>query len=249
MVVARAAGSSPALADRLAALGAEVEVVAATRIEPLDPARLHAALRRLEGYRWIAFTSQHAVRIVIEELTPAGVARSAFDRAGVIAVGPATARALAERGITTDIVPARFQAEAIVEALAARGDMAGSRLLYPAAEGARDVLAPGVRTLGAEVDVVPIYRSVADAAGAERLRGLQARGRVDLIVTTSGSSARTIASMLDAGASSAPPVASIGPVTSAVAREAGLRVAAEARNASADGLVEAIVAWARMGSR
>ena len=248
LLVSRPESSPPDLADRLRALGARVSAIATTRIEALDPEPLRRALRRLDAYRGILFTSRHAVRIVLGELRELEADQSVLARVEVIAIGPATAATLEQEGLPAGLVARRFTAEGILETLASRGPVSGWRLLYPAAAGAREVLPSGLRVRGAEVDVVPIYRSVAVQDAAVRVREMVARDEIDLIVVTSGSSARAVwDAVADAGAMLT--VASIGPATTAVARELGMHVAAEAREATVEGLVDAIIAWRSESSR
>lgn len=242
LLVSRPESSPPDLAERLRALGARVSAIATTRVEALDPEPLRRALRRLDAYRGVVFTSRHAVRIVLEELRALGVDQGVLARLEVIVIGPATAATLEQEGLPADLVARRFTAEGILETLASRGPVSGWRLLYPAAAGARDVLPLGLRARGAEVDVVPIYRSVAVQDAAVRVREMVSRHEIDLIVVTSGSSARAVWDAV-ADPSALIPVASIGPATTAVARDLGMHVAAEAREATVEGLVDAVVAW------
>ena len=83
----------------------------------------------------------------------------AFAGARVAAIGPGTARALAEHGIVADIVPERFVAEALVEALA---DTPVEHALVARAKEARDVIPDALRARGAQVDVLALYQTVAE---------------------------------------------------------------------------------------
>ena len=156
------------------------------------------------------------------------------------AIGPATADSLLARGVAADVKPARFVAEGVLEALQARDDVAGTRVLYATAEGARDILPRGLTALGARVDVVPLYRSVVERANAESLRRTFTEGALSLVTVTSASAVHALVDVVGAAVRCAP-VASIGPVTSAAAREAGLDVAVEAAQSTIPGLVDAIV--------
>ena len=80
---------------------------------------------------------------------------------------PGTARALAERGVLADVVPERFVAEALVEALA-DVDVEGARVLVARAAEARDVLPDALRERGAEVDVVALYETVRESPDEDR---------------------------------------------------------------------------------
>jgi uroporphyrinogen III methyltransferase/synthase len=118
-------------------------------------------------------------------------------------------------------------------------------VLLPRASEARDVLPEGLRALGAQVHVIPIYRTVLDGDGAARVAGRLRAGEIDLVTLSSSSTARFFVDAVGAEAAGAAPAASIGPVTSAAARALGLRVTVESERSTIPALVEAIVARAR----
>jgi uroporphyrinogen III methyltransferase/synthase len=243
ILVTRAHAQASALATRLSAAGADVVELPATRIEPLDPAPLGAALARLASYDWIVFTSQNAVELFWAGLRRAGRDARALAAARVAAIGPATADALLNHGVAADVTPARFVAEALLDALAARSDVAGTCVLYATAEGARDVLPKGLVALGTRVDVLPLYRSVPQHSSAEPLRAALSDGELSLATVTSASAVEALveATRGNLERMRRAPVASIGPVTSAAARAAGFDVVVEANQATIPSLVEAII--------
>jgi len=151
IVVTRATQQAPILSDKLRELGTEVIEMPATQIARLDLAPLRAAIDKIGDYNWLIFTSQNAVAIFWEQLL--GRARDARALAGlrIAAVGPATAGALLEHGITVDVLPERFVAEGLLEIMGARDDVAKSKVLYVTGEGARDVLPAGLREIGAHI--------------------------------------------------------------------------------------------------
>jgi len=132
-------------------------------------------------------------------------------------------------------------AEAVLEALAARGDVRGQRVLYVAAEGARPVLSDGMRALGCTVDVVTAYRAVPDGEGADTLRAALANGNVDAVTFASASAVRGYVDAVGAELARRAPAVTIGPVTSEAARAAGIAVVAESSTASIDALVATTV--------
>ena len=250
ILVTRARAQAGALSERLRELGADVLEAAATRVEPLDPAPLCEAIGRLgtaAGYEWVVFTSQNAVRLFWEQLRAAGRDARAFAGSTVCAVGPATGEALLAHGIAVDVVPERFVAEGVLEALAGRADVPGARVLYATADRARDALPQGLRDMKAEVEVVPIYRSVVEGTGADALRAALTEGAVDLVTFTSASAVRGFIAAVGPELASRAPAASIGPITTEAARAAGMTVAIEASESTIPGLVEAIVGAAERG--
>src|SRR2546426_12386913 len=149
---------------RSEALGADVVAAPMIRIQALaDLAPLRAALARLPSYAWVIFTSQNAVAVVCDHLPDWGLAARDLARVAVAAIGPATAAALERYGVTPALVPRTYVAEAVVEALAERGELRGKHILLPRAREARDVLPDGLRGLGAVVDALPVYGTVRDA--------------------------------------------------------------------------------------
>jgi uroporphyrinogen-III synthase len=212
----------------------------AIRLEPLDPGPLDRALAMAPEYDWMIFTSQNAVEVVWSAMRARGLDARTLGGVRVAAIGRATADALLHRGVAADVVPQRFVAESLVEALATRDDVGGRRVLLPRAADARDVLPDGLRALGARVDVVAIYRTVMDGEGAARVAARLTAGDVDLVTLTSSSTARYFVDAVGADAAGAAPVASIGPVTSAAARALGLRVAVEAEESTIAGLIAAL---------
>ena len=242
VVVTRASAQASALTDRLRALGAEVLEMPATRIELLDDAPIRTALLARERYQWIALTSQNAVQVLWEAMRAEGLDARALAGTKLCVVGPATAEALLERGLAPDVVPERFVAEGVLEALGARGDVRGTRVLYAAAEGARDVLARGLIELGATVDVVPLYRSVPDGEGAAAIARALEDGTVDLVTFTSASAVRAFQDAVGRSAATRALAASIGPITTEAARAAGMDVLVEASESTIQSLVDAIAA-------
>jgi uroporphyrinogen III methyltransferase/synthase len=251
IVVTRARFQAAALSDRLAAMGAEVLEMPATRIEAVDRAPLRNAIARLSTFGWIIFTSQNAVRLFWNAIRTAGLDARALAGAQIAAVGPATADALLECGLAVDVTPDRFVAEALIDAMRDRRDVRGARVLYVAAEGARPALEEGLAGLGALVERVVLYKSVVDGAGAQALRERLAAGDADLVTFTSASSVTAFVAAVGADAARRCAAASIGPITTAAAREHGVSVVIEASDSTIPGLVESICqyfATARRGA-
>jgi uroporphyrinogen III methyltransferase/synthase len=235
IVVTRAREQASELRARLESLGAEVLELPAIRIEPID-----VALPDLEEYAWLVCTSVNGVRALFERgLAPKGLDARALGRLRVAAIGPGTAAAFAAHGITPDLVPERYVAEALVEAFPAP-EAPGDRVLLARAEVARDVLPEGLEGLGYSVEVLPVYRTVRSEPEESVLDTVR-DGHVDAITFTSSSTVTGFCDLVGTLPEPQPTVVSIGPVTSDAARARGLRVDAEADEHTIDGLVTALL--------
>ncbi|HEX3981940.1 MAG TPA: uroporphyrinogen-III synthase [Acidimicrobiales bacterium] len=241
VVITRARPQASELARRLAGLGATVVELPVIAIEdPDDRGRelARAAHRLASGaYQWVALTSSNAASRLLAELGDRAVAPSVR----WAAVGAATARTLAEADRSVDLIPEVSMAEALAEAFPTAGpdgpEPVGT-VLYPRADTVSGSLAAGLRAKGWLVDEVVAYRTV---SGRPEPEAVAATSRADAVAFTSSS---TVTRSVDlVGADGLPPiVVTIGPVTSATARSAGLAVAAEANPHTIEGVVEAVVA-------
>jgi uroporphyrinogen III methyltransferase/synthase len=243
VLVTRTREQAGRLAEGLRALGAEpVECAVIETAPPLDWAPLDRAIGELGAYRWIAFTSANGVEAFFARLALAGRDARALAGARLAAIGPATAAALAARGLRADVVPAEFVAEALADAL---GDVRGARVLLARADIARPALAERLRAAGALVDEVVAYRTVRPEGLEARLR--QALAGADVVTFTSSSTVRNLFEALGpseaAQALRGVAVACIGPVTAQTARELGLEPAVVAEEYTIEGLLEALVRW------
>jgi uroporphyrinogen III methyltransferase/synthase len=244
IVVTRDRRQSSMLAEPLEALGAEtlfvpvIEIAAAS-----ESSSLEQAIQKLDSYDWLIFTSVNGVRHFVEALD-----RSQRDlralKAKLCAIGPATRAAIEALHLRVDVMPGEYVAESLIEAL--RGeDLKGKRVLLPRAAVARDLVPVALRERGAMVDVVEAYRTVIPKDAAARAKEALAR-KPDWITFTSSSTVKNLVEVLggkDAGreALRGVKIASIGPITSATARQLGLSVDAEADPHTIEGLVDAIV--------
>ncbi len=243
VAVTRARAQTSGLARRLRELGAEVVQAPVIRIQPLadGEAGLQSPPLDLSPYDLICITSPNGVAQLFERLArsdrhPADA--RALAGARVAAIGPGTARALAEHGITADIVPKRYAAESLVEALA---ELPVRHALIARAREARDVLPDALRARGAEVDVLELYETVAEPLSTPALAAARA---ADYITFTSSSTVRFFLEAAGGSADLSPAtrIVSIGPVTSATLREHGLEPDVEAADHDIDGLVAALLA-------
>jgi uroporphyrinogen III methyltransferase/synthase len=238
VVVTRARAQASGLAATLRGLGADVIEAPAIRIEPRPPdsRAIAGILESVESYDLVCLTSTNAATLLLDALMAQGKDVRALAGATIAAIGPSTARELERLRLRVDIVPERSVAESLLEALAAL-EVEGKRVLVPGAADARDVLVKGLAARGAKVDRLALYETVGEPLD-DRVR--EEVAAADYVTFTSGSS---VTRFLEAagGVPNGARIVSIGPVTSATARERGLEVHVEAARHDVDGLVEALV--------
>jgi uroporphyrinogen III methyltransferase/synthase len=209
-------------------LGAQVIEAPAIRIQPLD-----GPAPDLERYDLVCLTSSNGAKLLMDRLRAEHRDARALAGARVAAIGPGTAAVLRAHGIEPDIVPDRFLAEGLVEAL---GDLAVNRALVARAAEARDVLPDALRQRGAEVDVVALYKTIAEPLSAEQREALK---HADYVTFTSSSTVRFLLDTAELAPTTR--TVSIGPVTSAALRERGYEPDVEAAEHDIDGLVLALL--------
>lgn len=220
-----------------------VEVPTIELVPPKSFSALDRAVRKIESYDWLIFTSANGVRVFLDRLWRSGRDLRALHAARICAIGPKTAEAAAHRGVRVDLIPNKYQAEGLLAALG-RVPMKGRRVLLPRAQEARELLPQALRRRGAKVDVVPAYRAVRPKGLAEAKKLLQG-GSVSVITFTSSSTARNLLDSL--GKRSAArilegvTVAAIGPITAQTVREFGLTPQIVATSSTSAGLVRAMV--------
>jgi len=229
VAVTRARAQASSLVARLRSLGAAVIEAPAIRIEPID-----GPVPDLEPYDLVCLTSPNGVRLLFDRLAAVGRDARALGAAWVAAIGPGTAAALRHHGVIADVVPEEFTAEGLLDALT---DQPVERVLVARAAEARNVLVDGLRERGAEVDVLPLYETVAESLSEEQRA---AAGQADYVTFTSSS---TVKFFLEAVGGEPPQgrIVSIGPITSTTLREHGLEPHVEASRHDIDGVVQALL--------
>jgi uroporphyrinogen-III synthase len=250
VLVGRARHQAGALSGELRKLGAEVIEIPFIEIrKPRSFKPLDEALKNLADYGWLILTSVNGVEALWERMQHLRLTKRALSHLRVAAIGPATKKAIEERGITVDVVPKEYIAESVVRSL--KRKVKGKGVMLVRARVARDVIPRELRNLGARVQVVEAYETVVPLSSRKRLRvtlksPLQ---RPHVVTFTSSSTVRNFVALLGSRAKSLSPrkgaapirTASIGPVTSSTLRELGLPVDIQARKFTIPGLVTAIV--------
>lgn len=257
VVITRAKAQARETAELLERLGAEViHVPTIEFVEPADWTQVDSAIENLSRYDWVLFTSANGVRFFFQRLSQADLQEPVipgrvrmFEGVNVLAIGPATARALEAAGSPAALIAEDSRAEGvlhtIVEALGGEGFLSGKRFLIPRAELARELLPDELRRLGAVVDTIVVYRTVRPECDGSEIVRIFTESRVDAIVFTSSSTVSNFSAIVGSddlsGLLADVVVACIGPVTAETAARHGLRNVLQPDAFTADALVEALV--------
>jgi uroporphyrinogen-III synthase len=272
VLVGRAKHQAGALSAELRKRGAEVLEIPFIEIrKPKSFKPLDAALKGLNTYDWLILTSVNGVEAMWDRMQrlpgrmpelreghgfSRAVERSELKSAlaaegpvlRIATIGPATKKAIEQRGMKVDVVPKEYVAESVVKSL--RSKVKGKRVLLVRAKVARDVIPNELRKAGAHVDVVEAYETVVPRSSRTRLRAALAnpKKRPHVVTFTSSSTVKNFVELIGSTSKAKRRaltdirMASIGPVTSATVRDLGLPVDIAAREFTIPGLVKAIVA-------
>ena len=247
ILITRARDQSSEFATRLKRLGAEV--IEFPTIEILPPTSwkgVDISINHLKSYDWVIFTSANGVKFLFQRLEERGFPLRFPASLKVCAIGPATAKQLKGKGFRVDYTPKECIAEAILDGF---GKMAvqGKRILLARVKQARDVLPKGLIKLGAEVDVVEVYRTIKPRGGTKRLIQLLTDEIMDVITFTSSSTVNHFAELLKKEdikrLLKGIVIACIGPITAQTARRWGMRVQIQPKQYTIPALTRAIAEY------
>ena len=230
---------------QLAQLGAEVIAFPTIEIsEPSSWGSLDEAIRQIDQYQWLIFTSVNGVKNFFGRYRLAQKDIRDLKGVKISTIGRATEKAVCSMNLNVEVVPNEFKAEGLVESLKGKV-MKGTRVLIARAKVARDVLPEELRKQGARVHVVEAYQTTIPKASRSQLQQILDERSVDMVVFTSSSTVSNLVEivrpsplkeLLDGIA-----VATIGPITAQTAERYGLKVSVQPSQYSIPALVKAIV--------
>jgi uroporphyrinogen III methyltransferase/synthase len=242
IVITRAAEQSSDLRARLEELGAEVDSLPLVRfLESKDTADLDRAIRSLDEFDWIIFTSANAVTFFVGRCRALESSPN-MGRTKIAAVGTATRVALEKQGLQASFVPAEFSGAGLAGELS--GVISGKSVLLPRSDRASEELPSALCKAGAKVTEVIAYVTAGPEAFDCNLVDAIRDGRVDAVAFFSPSAFREFQKLMGADLpvkyDSRVALAAVGPVTAGAIRGTGLPVAIEADEATTASLVEGL---------
>ena len=241
ILVTRAAEQAAGFSRQLRQRGAEVVECPTIQLVPPETwTAVDAAIHDVSGFDWLILTSVNGVRFFFARLQELGRDIHDLQNCKVCAVGPKTAEVLEDLGIKPALVPEQFTGEGVVAAFHEH-DLQGRRVLFPKADGARDLIPQQLRSMGAEVVDPVVYRNIIPQTLPDSARQALEQHQLDAVVFSSPSTVRNLA-QLTGGITRLQAlladlaVASIGPVTTKTCLKLGLSVAVEPKQATLDAL-------------
>ena len=246
IVITRTRDKGAVLAGKLERLGAQVFEFPVIEIKrPSGWEAMDKAIRGLERFDWVVFTSTYGVDFFFERLRHHKKDARALKGVKIACVGPGTEEALSRRGVTSELVPEHFETTAIaVEFKKKFGHLSGKNILLLRADIAPEALDLALRRLGAQITRIHAYRTRLPGKIPLETKLLLIKGKMDWVTFTSASTIDHFVKILGVG-----PVkklakrtnfASIGPVTSAALRRYGFKPQVQAKVYTVEGLVKAM---------
>jgi uroporphyrinogen III methyltransferase/synthase len=268
ILVTRPRQQADGFIDALKAAGFEPVCFPVIQIRPMeDNTQLAQALKNLDKYEWVVFTSVNGVEVVFDViarerslranqsspdarglLRPASILEEGYstiarnDLPKIAAIGPKTAEALKARGVIPDFVPEEYVAESILPGL---GNLNGKWVLLPRAEIARKALPEAIVNAGGIAHEIAVYKTLPAQVDPDGLAAL--KSGVDWITFTSPSTVQNFVEIIRQQKMNPfelkndPKIACIGPITEKAAKEEGFKVDLVAKEYTTEGLVNALL--------
>jgi len=240
--ITRPEHQAEAVAESVTRLGGQPIVLPLIEILPLDDSQtesLRQAIRNLDQYDWLLFTSSNAVEAFMEQLWESGGDARNLCSIRIAATGTSTAEKLQQWMLRPDVVSDGSPSEVFAKLLAPK--VAGTRCLWPSADRARPVLKQHLAQSGAQIDQVVVYRH-RDAEPSDDLLSRFHSPSLDWLGLSSPAIAAQAARLFPELRSSdnSTRVVTISRLTTQAAEEAGLTVAAESESSGWQGMLDAI---------
>ena len=239
IVITRAAVQSEALSAELSARGAIPVLLPLVEFaDPIDFEPLDAAIRRIEQFDWMIFTSAQAVRSVVARSKHLGRAlHQAGSRLRIAAVGPISADAIRQAGLPVEYVANAHNGVGLADEL---GGRLGERsVLLPRSDRANPELPAALKRHNAQVTGVVAYRTLRPSELDKQNLGRIAAREADAVLFFSPSAVQHFVDLLGAehlrGLQDSLAITAVGPVTAAALRQCNVQrivVAADTTAAS-----------------
>lgn len=248
--------------EPLEELGAELlEFPTIEIMPPEDYSDLDSAIKRIETYKWLIFTSRNGVRFFFQRFFEKDKDIRDLKGINICAVGSKTAEEIKKCGIKVDLIPEEFSSEGLISAFSIQRSayndklqtpnselLKGVRFLLPRAEKAREIFPEKIRELGGIIDLPVAYKAVKPEIHGKRLKRFLKEGRISIATFTSAATFNNFIDIIGEDANEllkGVAIAVIGPVTAGAVEKAGLKVEIMPEKATIEALVEEIIRWVK----
>lgn len=218
--------------------GAEAISFSLIRTEKMRLPELDVALKEIDKYNWIVFTSANGVECFFDEMQDIRMDVRKLAHVRFAVIGDGTRKALEAHGIFCDFIPTAYSSKDMAEAMIPHIGKDENVLLLRAEEANR-VLPDALEKAGISHKCISLYHTVTDERKADELNRLIKM--VDYVTFASSSAVRAFVSMVDNLDEVKGKYISIGPVTTKTAQENGLSIAKTAVVYTARGMVETMI--------
>jgi uroporphyrinogen-III synthase len=162
-------------------------------IVPRDDDAIKSDLANLGRFQWVVFISVNAVNFALK----ANSGKIGYtESVRFAAVGKSTAQAMKMAGLPVDLMPENgYNSEALL-AMPQLQQVEGQNFLIVRGEGGREQLATTLRSRGAAVNYLEVYKRIIPRIDSSPVMELLAQHRLDVITVTSAEALQNLSLML-----------------------------------------------------
>lgn len=243
IMITRTRSQNSSLVEKIIDLGGnpiEIPTIKINKIE--NNLLLEKEINNIEKYSYLVLTSKNGVEIFFDKLREMNLDCRALANTKICAIGPATAKAIIDKGINPDIIPKKFVAESLYDELK-HIISSNDEILIPRAKNARDYLVDKLKKK-CSVTEIHTYETVIDDSKKEEILEILEEENIDYITFASSSTASNFVKIINESnihKLNDTKIISIGPVTSNTIKELNLKLYKEAKEATIDSVIEAIL--------
>jgi len=160
-----------------------------------DACKIQNTLAHLDKYQWVVFVSANAVTMHRYYSDDGKIGK--YKSVQIAAIGKATAHALALASLPADLVPENGYDSETLLAMPQLQQVNGQNFLIVRGEGGREELATVLRSRGATVEYLEVYKRIIPDIDRSQVNLLLAQDKLDVITVTSGEALQNLLNMLE----------------------------------------------------
>lgn len=245
VLISRPKGQGSDFASKLKDLGANVFQFDSMVINnPDDWDLVDHEIKNLSSFDWLVFTSANGVKKFIERFLQLGFDIRALSNLKIACIGPSTAYALKPFHIYPDLIPAKYDAEGLIEALFPM--VKGRKVLLARAREGRELLSHELSKICQITDLHVYSQGPASQEQIDNMKLILSKNAVDYVAVTSSNSAKglfdSLGGVLGAGILlGKTKVVSISPLTSEEVKNFGWGNLLNSENFTTDGMIDQMI--------